>query len=399
MGSTFVRATQAARFANSESLSEVESGAFAERVQSILHGTPPKDVSTLFQQASELIMQLESDSRDNYVVAEMSLKPSRILRASLDHAEQCNGQSALCYACAVVVACSSNMDVVELLVDLSKVWLSNFLFIFRASGVQAQAGQPSRPSSLIGPPPQGILEAMLEAADAGSPNRERTERLLKRDGYRCVVDGSMSYRHPDVIANADVSCGPMEAARIIPRAIGRVILEEQSATHQSAVSTLSILKNYCGIPAEMLNNMAGNINGDDNGFILGVTVHRTFDKFNWTLVPVEGQNRYRVEYFGRNCHGLKVPWDEIATHIVEFKDDSNTGIDVPHRLYIRIHAAVACMLHISGAGNFLNELLRKYGFDDDLTAIPRFENLLRRVEMQILSEICHHTMHMGIHSM
>ncbi|TFK62798.1 hypothetical protein BDN72DRAFT_964320 [Pluteus cervinus] len=389
MESTFIdlEDTQTARFANCESLSEVESSAFAERVQSILHGTPPKDVSTLFQKANELIMQLESDPRDNYVVAEMSLKPSRILRASLDHAEQCNGQSALCYACAVIIACSSDMDIVDLLVDVSRMWFSNFLFLFRASGVQAQAGQPSRPSSLICTPNKGIIDAMLEADDAAQGsirNRERAERLLKRDGYQCVVDGTMSYKHPDVIANPRVGGGPMEAARIIPRMIGRVLVEEQSA--MSAVSTLSILKNYCGIPVEMINNLTGGIDGDDNGLILDLTVHRAFDEFNWTLVPVEGQNRYRVEYFGRNRHGMKISWDKIATHVVEFKDNSNMGIDVPHPFHFRIHAAVGCMLHTSGVGNFLGELLDKYGFDDDLIDVPTFDNLLRRVKVQTLSE-------------
>jgi hypothetical protein len=51
--------------------------------------------------------------------------------------------------------------------------------------------------------------------------------------------------------------------------------------------------------------------------------------------------------------------------VLEFKDHSGefeTGMEVtlPDPLYIRIHAAIAGVLHMSGAGKFLDELFEKF---------------------------------------
>ncbi|KXN86445.1 hypothetical protein AN958_10101, partial [Leucoagaricus sp. SymC.cos] len=62
---------------------------------------------------------------------------------------------------------------------------------------------------------------------------------------------------------------------------------------------------------------------------------------------------------------------------ITFKDHSNdfsdtTGklkrkapVDLPNPRYIEIHAAIAGILHMSGAGKFFDELLGKYKEDED----------------------------------
>lgn len=74
-------------------------------------------------------------------------------------------------------------------------------------------------------------------------------------------------------------------------------------------------------------------------------------------------------------HGLEIGWDDIKE--VEFKDHSdesdNTAaessihrrraheVDLPKQHYINIHPAITGVLHISGAGKFLDKLLNKFG--------------------------------------
>jgi hypothetical protein len=60
-------------------------------------------------------------------------------------------------------------------------------------------------------------------------------------------------------------------------------------------------------------------------------------------------------------------------------------IDLPNPRYIEIHAAIAEILNMSGAGEFFDELLRKYD-NDKVAAVrswPEFEALM---EAEILRE-------------
>lgn len=84
------------------------------------------------------------------------------------------------------------------------------------------------------------------------------------------------------------------------------------------------------------------------------------------------ENKYRINILS-NAHGIlrkdgKIPND------VEFKDKSanfqpnpeqpssqslkNIALPSPH--FISIHAAIAGILHVSGTGNFLDELFHKF---------------------------------------
>jgi hypothetical protein len=62
-------------------------------------------------------------------------------------------------------------------------------------------------------------------------------------------------------------------------------------------------------------------------------------------------------------------------------------IDLPNPRYIEIHAAIAGILNMSGAGEFFDELLAKYKDDNDKVAAvrswPEFEALM---EAEILRE-------------
>jgi hypothetical protein len=69
---------------------------------------------------------------------------------------------------------------------------------------------------------------------------------------------------------------------------------------------------------------------------------------------------------------------EFKDHSEESQSDQRTShrkrkreIPLPDRHYIRIHAAVAGILHMSAAGKFFDKLLAKFGDQDGSSVIRR----------------------------
>ncbi|TFK64942.1 hypothetical protein BDN72DRAFT_881228 [Pluteus cervinus] len=377
-----------------ESVPYVESDEFAEQVQGTIECTSDEDIPTLRWKADELITRLEGDPYDNYVVSDFSVKLSRILRAMVEHAESCSGKPAIIYTCATVVACSrKNGEVdrtIESLLQLAKAWLTHFLFVVRGSLPHPLSTQT---------PSLGLISAfeMIAATpgvDGGAESCDHTlqlaEKIMRRDGFQCVVNGKRDPRHPDVLAdpdNADFVSGNLEAVHILRQVFGEVTKNPHSPPHKSIVSTVKILQNYCGLSNITAENQSLEIDALNNGFILENNAHKAFSAFYWTLVPYEGKNKYKIEVLNRRrAHGLNLPGADIKSRIVEFKDYSGEGLEIPHPRYFRTHAAIASILHASGAGIFLDGLLEKYGYDEDSYSVPSFENLLRRIEIHKLRE-------------
>jgi hypothetical protein len=84
---------------------------------------------------------------------------------------------------------------------------------------------------------------------------------------------------------------------------------------------------------------------------------------------------------------------------VEFKDrseefqDQGTSrrkrkrdISLPDPHYIKIHAAVAGILHMSGAGKFFDELLKKFGDQEGSSTVrcwEEFDNLIEKTNLRM----------------
>lgn len=90
-------------------------------------------------------------------------------------------------------------------------------------------------------------------------------------------------------------------------------------------------------------------------------------------------------------HGID-DMTEADSKVIEFKDHSEefqTGqekslckmpreVSLPDPRYIKIHAAIAGILHMSGANRFFDELLNKFG--DDALAVRSWEEFDKVVE-------------------
>jgi len=154
------------------------------------------------------------------------------------------------------------------------------------------------------------------------------------------------------------------------------------------VTTFDILRNYANLSQETISDLEDVIDDPSNGFLLELNAHVGFDRFQWCLQPTEVDDKYTIKIYG-NVHGIPGK----ATKVVEFKDHSeefqaNRGrrkrsreIPLPDRRYINIHAAIAGVLHMSGAGKFLDELLQKFGDGDAPSAVRSWEDFDRVVQL------------------
>jgi hypothetical protein len=131
-------------------------------------------------------------------------------------------------------------------------------------------------------------------------------KLLKRDGYRCVLLGCADLSHP-LYKNSTSDSEPLltlEGCHIIRRAIALFDSKDDGSAvrprsadpdllnlipseYQSAVTTIDILRNYADISETTLTNLTNLIDDASNGLLLQSDAHNSFDKFAWCLQPTE----------------------------------------------------------------------------------------------------------------
>jgi len=67
-------------------------------------------------------------------------------------------------------------------------------------------------------------------------------------------------------------------------------------------------------------------------------------------------NTYKYHTF---CGPGWYPMPTPALDLIVFKDESNTGISLPDGRLIRLHRALAHILHVSGAGEDIDRILKE----------------------------------------
>ena len=144
--------------------------------------------------------------------------------------------------------------------------------------------------------------------------------------------------------------------------------------------TFDILKHYFGLDEEIIT-MSEDINDPQTALLLERNVRNAFDAYNWCLEPVEvghssishaphhlrhpqdDPNKYRVKLYSPPEDITLLP-EKIPTQVV-FKDHSEgispaecaSGssksdlypLSLPSRALLSFHAALASVLHLSGA--------------------------------------------------
>ncbi|KDR73281.1 hypothetical protein GALMADRAFT_251878 [Galerina marginata CBS 339.88] len=330
------------------------------------------------------------EDQDHYeILTSISVHLDKVMLAMLAYAQECGGESGKRYVAAAIVSCSkedSDADVVGALAALGTTWLTHLLFVFKTR--TQTIDQPSTHFSQGG----------------GSRKRSVAQNVIKRDRYECVLTGTQDVAHPKPVAG--IYTARLYITHILQRALGEFDTDQNSDSYKSAATTLDILSNFTRLPAQTLEELSVHLDEPSNGMTLQSDAHYAFERFDWCLKQTMETHVYDFKIF-QDRGILRKPDDNritFADHSDDFSDsdsdsDSDSGstlkldskrkppVDLPNPIYIQIHAAIAGILNMSGAGRFLDALLDTYREDEDrLCAVRCWPELERLMEEQVLRD-------------
>ncbi|KAK0215096.1 hypothetical protein IW262DRAFT_263539 [Armillaria fumosa] len=156
----------------------------------------------------------------------------------------------------------------------------------------------------------------------------------------------------------------MQSSHIFKRAGTYFNLDNPEDSYRIAMTTRDIIRNYMAFTDEEMETIALNINDPSNGIGFERNCHISFDSFKFSLIATEVPNEYTIQLHGpKSRRVFPFPPTGGHEHRVVFKDysDSDPPIPLPNPAYLRLHAAIAGILNMSGAGEVMDEFEYKHG--------------------------------------
>ncbi|TQV90239.1 HNH endonuclease domain-containing protein [Cordyceps javanica] len=200
----------------------------------------------------------------------------------------------------------------------------------------------------------------------GTPERLSTLRgdCLTRDGHRCVISRAFDMIRAreretpegwivDDVGEqiVDSNVHYLEVAHILPHSLVHVASDEElSETKRTALEILNMFDNDV---AHLINGV--DIDRPHNALTLTLDLHRAFGAFDiyFTQIP-DRPHTYRIETFRRI--GFQVMFPVTRTLYLS----ADQSIDPPAPRLLALHRAIGHILHLSGAGSYIDNILRKF---------------------------------------
>ncbi|KAE8151446.1 hypothetical protein BDV25DRAFT_138866 [Aspergillus avenaceus] len=242
------------------------------------------------------------------------------------------------------------------LVKFAMYLIDNFFLPLKAS--TAKTPQPSR--------------FMLSELAFGTPRRIADLRhfCLVRDRYRCVitrkfdaVEGEVRYKiYGDQVTDDDGNSllpesrnmAFLEVAHIIPHSLMSLsnIEGELKLTEQKQIAH-KILKMFNPIAFHLIQGT--DIDRPMNALTLTQELHRLFGNFEVAFEPVQNEEHtYRINFMKTNriwrAYDLPVTRELFIT--------PDRSIEPPLRELLEIHRAIARILHLSAAGEYIDRVIQ-----------------------------------------
>ncbi|PBK61503.1 hypothetical protein ARMSODRAFT_1025633 [Armillaria solidipes] len=152
------------------------------------------------------------------------------------------------------------------------------------------------------------------------------------------------------------------------------------------MTTRDIVRNYLALDDEEMKAFVATIDDPSNGIGFELVTRHQFDKFKFSLHSTDVPNAYSIKTY--KYFRFLVPPTGGDQHRVVFKDYSNSDppIPPPNPTYLRLHAAVAVILHVSGTAAVLDQFEEKYGEGSGCSGLLakseyKFENLIRFLDL------------------
>ncbi|KAI0779263.1 hypothetical protein C8Q74DRAFT_1446868 [Fomes fomentarius] len=264
--------------------------------------------------------------------------------------------AAVC-ACAIEVAYAEDEDKKEALAKalqrLASTWVAYLLWPFYANHAKARES-----------------DDMDEGSDEDDCSRDRLrdsvlqrdlhDSVLQRDGGKCILTGRF-----DLITyyylKLEVEFSELQVSHIFKRSVALYSNRGEAKKFDSTSATFEMLRHYCQIPDKYLNNPEL-IDTPQNAISLDPHFRVRFDTLDWCLKPTAVPNRYVVKnYHPRMTHmemhkipeSLEISFkdysDEVPVNASGKRPHNAVSVDLPDRDLLRMHAALAEIIHMSGA--------------------------------------------------
>ncbi|KAF2963341.1 hypothetical protein GQX73_g10224 [Xylaria multiplex] len=235
---------------------------------------------------------------------------------------------------------------------------------------------PLKASTKKTPQPSPVFHSAVERVQggpqtfAGTPDRLSALRgaCLVRDRHRCIIshsfdsseaqarmdkagetnalddDGHLLYQDP-------IRPGPLEVAHIIPHSLMK--LDANSELSPSKRAALAILNMFDTGVVHLIEG--GDIDSPRNALTLTGPFHVHFGEFKIFFEPVldSQPHSYRIDSFFSRYILPEFP----LTRTLYLSE--NRTIDPPSSRLLALHCAIAHILHLSAAGDYIDKLLRE----------------------------------------
>ncbi|KAF8267683.1 hypothetical protein EI94DRAFT_1729918 [Lactarius quietus] len=253
------------------------------------------------------------------------------------------------YIAREIVNCTGN----DKLKDLAKFYIDHLFRLFRQNKGRTPA--PSYHSSRDSfENERGFYSATVEPAPKDHSQAKKS--ALRRDGYRCMVTrdidadylDTLSPAERDILSQGGTGAAPTHLAHIFPPSTNRGLKPEEeghSKTHYAS-TVWAIVNSFAHI------NVLDELNGDmahrlSNALTLRADVHSLFDDLRMWFEEVPNTPQTYTVCSTHNMYLRSVP-----NPLVTFT--SIGGLDLPDPRYLRLHAAICRVAHMSGAAEYLD---------------------------------------------
>ncbi|TFK36250.1 hypothetical protein BDQ12DRAFT_610208 [Crucibulum laeve] len=238
-----------------------------------------------------------------------------------------------------------------------QAYLDHLLRVFRSNKdpTPNPSGHISQPSFVR------KRDVMMYVMEEASQNHQTAKKkALIRDGFCCVITGqydthtveTVKELRDDVLA-FELRIGVTHCSHIFGESvnanISRPIVDEKKKTYAATVWTIMESFGYTELQQE-LNGV--NIYRLENVMTLSADAHDRFDRLKLWFVETDTPNTYRLD-----------ATDEIFLtsypKTVTFENHSDLDLPLPSCTYLKIHAACARIVHLSGAAEYIDMILRE----------------------------------------
>ncbi|KAF4269040.1 hypothetical protein KXW98_002204 [Aspergillus fumigatus] len=186
----------------------------------------------------------------------------------------------------------------------------------------------------------------------GSDYRKVLERLrkkcLERDANKCVISGSYDQNSD---APDEALTGPLEAVHILPSVLGGP-KDERKALSDAWAN----LYRYFPALRSRLKFTLEDINREHNAIMMLFPLGREFKTFSLILEETSTPNRYRVKTFPHFATAYRgfLPADGLVTLTSQSK-----RCQPPSPILLAVHAAIGNILHASGRGKAIENVMQE----------------------------------------